>query len=355
METIHHQKTKEAFLGRHEWWEQETISFRCPKCWLRHFQCYCNYMTERKYHYDTLFGQNKTFKLEVYMYYHHLEIGRSANTAHIFDVLGESVVIPIVYGDENAEARLMETIVSEYKQGITNTCILYPNNESLLLSDWINNTVIQSFPTQETSEPSSNNLILPPIRIILLDGTYPCASRMAKALLNMREAYLLPEEVLPFVKLDLSENGLKSAVAGIMYQPAKFKICSYQAIVLAIQQIYETFHLPCSILVTDLLQDLDNWLAYIVKAKIKLTKTKPVTGIEDVVDQTPANFIQEIVKNLTVHPNNLKPNSSKQIKSTDDNQAVPAIRRRRRKRKKTIPTVVLVSTRKFRVFSIVYI
>jgi len=305
MEGVHHTKTKEAYIGRKEWWEQEIDILRCDTCWLRRYQCYCGSLLGKRLQYDSLLSQeSQKFKIEVYMYYHHLEIGRSSNTAHIFEALCDCIVTPLIYGDESSEAKLMETISAEYKSGEAHTCILYPKNDSSLLSDWISSTVLAGSSSSAANENSPNYYRCPTIRLIVLDGTYPCASRMARALVNMRTAYGIPDAACPFVKLDLSEAGCKSAVAGIMYQPGKFKICSYQAIVLAIQQVYESFEYNSSqLLVTTLLQDLDLWIAYIVKTKITFAKSKPVTGIDDDVDNTPAEFIQEIVVSpLIIYP-----------------------------------------------------
>lgn len=291
MDQIHHIKLKEAYIGRKEWWEQETTSWRCKVCWLRRYQCYCSNVVGPRDHFATLFSLSEHYQLNIYMYYHHLELGRSANTAHIFDALCSCVVTPLVYGDEQGEHNLMNQIALEHKNGINNTCILYPRQDSLLIPEWIEENVRSNTSGSNKCDEIDKRKV---IRIIVLDGTYACASRMAKALINMREAYAIPEKAFPFVKLDVSENGLRSAVAGIMYQPGKFKICSYQAIVIAIKEVYEALNLLQEPLIPDLLKELDNWIAYIVKTKIKFTKAKQIKSIND-VDNLPAEHIQSIV------------------------------------------------------------
>lgn len=296
MDQIHHIKLKEAYVGRKEWWEQETSSSRCKVCWLRRYQCYCSHIVNPREHFAALFSLTEHYQLNIYMYYHHLEFGRSANTAHVFDALCSSVVTPLVYGDEQGEHILMSQIALEHEKGINNTCILYPTHDSLLIHNWIEENVLQSIKYQskeDSNEPLGSNKRTA-IRIIVLDGTYACASRMARALINMREAYGIPEAAFPFVKLDVSDSGLRSAMAGIMYQPGKFKICSFQAIVLAIKELYEALHLSQEPLISDLLKELDNWITFIVKTKIKYTKATQTKSIHD-VDNLPVEHIQNLV------------------------------------------------------------
>ena len=69
---------------------------------------------------------------------------------------------------------------------------------------------------------------------------------------------------LPAVKLDLAGGGCKSAIAGIMYQPAKDKICSFQAVVMALLQTGWMSQSFCD----QLSNDLHAWLGYILKIKV---------------------------------------------------------------------------------------
>ena len=92
---------------------------------------------------------------------------------------------------------------------------------SMLLSEWM-----ASRPDHAKSKP---------VRLIMLDGTFPAASRLAKYL--MRCCDLRGIQPSPIVKLDLENDCCKSALAGMMYQPGRDKICTYQATVMAMQQV----------------------------------------------------------------------------------------------------------------------
>jgi len=73
------------------------------------------------------------------------------------------------------------------------------------------------------------------VRLIMLDGTFPAASRLARFFMRCCELRgILPP---PIVKLDLENDCCKSAIAGLMYQPGRDKICTYQATVMAMQQV----------------------------------------------------------------------------------------------------------------------
>jgi DTW domain-containing protein YfiP len=91
----------------------------------------------------------------------------------------------------------------------------------MLLSEWM-----ASRPLHAKSKP---------VRLIMLDGTFPAASRLAKYL--MRCCDLRGIQPSPIVKLDLENDCCKSALAGMMYQPGRDKICTYQATVMAMQQV----------------------------------------------------------------------------------------------------------------------
>lgn len=63
----------------------------------------------------------------------------------------------------------------------------------------------------------------------------------------------------------MAGEGCRSAIVGIMQQPGAEKICSYQAVIIALQQLGVDSNL-CS----NLLMELDKWLAYILKRKVKI-------------------------------------------------------------------------------------
>ena len=72
------------------------------------------------------------------MYYHYQELGRSANTAHLFEaVCPRSNYETLIFGDTLGEIGLVQDIIKESKEGRPVTCVLYPSNDAILLSDWI--------------------------------------------------------------------------------------------------------------------------------------------------------------------------------------------------------------------------
>jgi DTW domain-containing protein YfiP len=155
------------------------------------------------------------------MYYHFQELGRSANTAHIFESMNSTITERVVFGDSAAELKLVEQIHEEIRSSRPRTCVLYPDRSAKKLSDWI-----ASRPTacRDTS-----------VRLVALDGTYGQASRQWKYL--SRCLHELHGEDLPVVKLDLEDGKCRSAIAGVMAQPGKEKICTYQAVVMAVRQV----------------------------------------------------------------------------------------------------------------------
>lgn len=69
---------------------------------------------------------------------------------------------------------------------------------------------------------------------------------------------------LPIVKLDLGETGqCASAIIGVMKQPSGEKICSLQAVIMALEQCNVSTQL-CN----DLHEDLSNWLNHILTCKV---------------------------------------------------------------------------------------
>lgn len=72
------------------------------------------------------------------MYYHYQELGRSANTAHIFEAVCPSKNFErVVFGDTEAEKKLVQDIITETINEEPVTCVLYPSKDAIFLSDWI--------------------------------------------------------------------------------------------------------------------------------------------------------------------------------------------------------------------------
>lgn len=69
---------------------------------------------------------------------------------------------------------------------------------------------------------------------------------------------------LPIVKLDLGETGqCSSAIIGVMKQPSGEKICSLQAVIMALQQCG-----VASDLCDSLSDDLNKWLTHILSSQV---------------------------------------------------------------------------------------
>lgn len=140
----------------------------------------------------------------------------------------------------------------------------------------------------------------------MLDGTFPGASRIAKYLMYSCSLRGIP---CPVVKLDLENNACKSAVAGMMYQPGKDKICTYQAAVMAMQQASvltndnittTTTSIATDKLIKQLHQDLEDWIAYILHTKIKFGKSQPKRSMMHMMDTSPTELVAEILVSYSI-------------------------------------------------------
>jgi len=211
------------------------------------------------------------------MYYYFLELGRSGNTGHLLELLLPNMTSSLVYGDLAAEQALVDRIVAEYKSGCIETVIMYPSSDAVLLSDFLANSSSSSSSSSSSfvsstagmeSSPSGDLVVSTrTLRLVALDGTYNTARRQCQWLRDTLEKVGVP---LPVVKLDLSERGCCSAYLGLMQQPSAEKICTFQAVALALGQL-ET---DSSSLVQALLGFLQQWIKHLVNKKIKLGKEK---------------------------------------------------------------------------------
>jgi DTW domain-containing protein YfiP len=207
------------------------------------------------------------------MYYYFLELGRSGNTGHLLELLLPNMTSSLVYGDLAAEQALVDRIVAEYKSGCIETVIMYPSSDAVLLSDFLANSSSSSssssFVSSSTAASPSGDIVVSTrtLRLVALDGTYNTARRQCQWLRDTLEKVGVP---LPVVKLDLSERGCCSAYLGLMQQPSAEKICTFQAVALALGQL-ET---DSSSLVQALLGFLQQWIRHLVTKKIKLGKEK---------------------------------------------------------------------------------
>ena len=233
-------------------------------------------------------------------------------TAHIFEALLPYCSTRLLWGDEYQEQQLIKEMVEEHRQGRIRTCILYPTKDSQSLSEWCasvrsaSRNVNQKHDGANTTENENIDSQQSKIRFIALDGTYSCAARLYKhldrCLRTALEGSTSSLPLVPVVKLDLGEGGIRSAIAGIMQQPAAEKICTFQALVLALKQLGESSHI-CALL----LKDLDKWLEFILASGIKMTKTqntvnkKMPRNLEE-NQREPAEFVQKFMaKNQERH------------------------------------------------------
>eukprot|EP01039_Chlorochromonas_danica_P000062 gene62-67_t len=329
----HHPTTLQASHEHLLWWKAQTCGdkrSRCIHCWLRLYQCHCSVLHEQQVILQPDVSILKSLSVEIILYYNYMEVGRSANTAHIFEALCPDITTHLVLGDELAEEELLRTIAIEREAGIEKTCMLYPTSTSISLNDWLQTVKQKQTQTrkrkQNTTQPTvqpnqhndddddghgdSDDHGIPSVRLILLDGTYPGASRVARFLSKATAARPIASSTdnnnnndsasgsggIPCVALDLHEKGLRSAVAGVMYQPAKDKICTFQAIALALQQVI--IQGDGKIITTRpiglLLEYLDHWIHFLLQSAIKLGKSKDKKSLKE-VDNTPSQSIQLIM------------------------------------------------------------
>lgn len=176
---LHHEKILASRTACITDWAEKIQGNRCPACWLRLRQCHCDYLQPRKEQYTTELLNCPAFP-EFIMYYHFRELGRSANTAHIFDaILGCK---KIVFGDLEAEEQLADEIAAEYhcmhrdgEVSSTVTIILYPSRDSKGINEWTQGR--RSLFLDPTRWKSAAR---PRTRCVLLDGTYSDAEKIIK-------------------------------------------------------------------------------------------------------------------------------------------------------------------------------
>lgn len=231
---VHHETALKAYNAAMEWWQEEqNIGRRCGKCWLRTYDCFCPEVAKIKVQLSTF---QEKMAIRMCIYYHHLEIGRSANTAHLYEAIYsnslpdnvKSSCETILFGDTDKETKLIDDINEEQESNCVQTCILYPTNDAVSLNEWL--------------ESRSDDAKLKPVRIVVLDGTYPQADRQWRHL--SRALKLVHGKQLPLVKLDLESGKVSSALLGIQSQPGIDKLCSFQAMILALQQAHQTPGIP---------------------------------------------------------------------------------------------------------------
>ena len=217
----HHEKEITASSLIISEWDKDILSgLRCSSCWLRSYDCYCGYISQRRLSLESLCKDN--IHVHIFMYYHYKEIGRSANTAHLLELLlPNSKITRIIYGsDLQKEKAMIELLLTENKCHNVKTCILYPTKSSELLSNWIKISNIDKFKNSYNDKDYENNYENDSkINIIALDGTYGQAEtqyKYVKKILTL--ANIFP---IPVVKLDLEKGYCMSMMTGLMSQVGK--------------------------------------------------------------------------------------------------------------------------------------
>ena len=169
---LHHEKTRASYSGFLHAWHRKIDEGRCAGCWLRSYDCCCeSYLLGRQKLYESLGAQSVDFLI----YYHFRELGRSANTAHVLELLLQCPTI--VYGDHVKELALAAEIRQEVQEGRQRTVVLYPSSEALSLSQWFQSS--SGGDCERNKGPCSNP------RFVLLDGTYSDARKMVKHLQHL--------------------------------------------------------------------------------------------------------------------------------------------------------------------------
>lgn len=111
--------------------------------------------------------------IEIIIYYHYSEMGRSPNTAHILPIIAPDLVSKtLIFGNVDDEFDLFRNILEESKRSSQRTCVLYPSNHAIPIHQWY-----------QSMKSSYSNRDLP-LRVILLDGTYSHSTKQIKFIQN---------------------------------------------------------------------------------------------------------------------------------------------------------------------------
>ena len=247
-------------------------------CWARWSQCLCEYFGERKRSfYSTKEGAATTLQaanIHILSWYHQKELGRTANTAHIYEELcGPAVCTRIVYGDEGPEAALIEDIIREAETGQRRTAVLFPRHDAVPIGDFYQELALQQKVDDE------NDMILPPLRLVAIESSYSKANRMVKLIEN---AVNTRGVAIPLAKLGVKEGEvLRSAFHGVQRQPAPDKVSTFQAVVMSLRQCAERFPLhhahlrrKMATLCDHLDADLTAWMTHLLREGVKKGKVK---------------------------------------------------------------------------------
>ena len=103
----HHTKVQDNYHAVMRLWDT-SADRRCRNCWLAFRICYCSTLKARSSLYSSC-----GLKTQVLLYYDPKEIGRSANTGHIMEIVAPQWCSSLIYGNIDGERRLLKTIINE--------------------------------------------------------------------------------------------------------------------------------------------------------------------------------------------------------------------------------------------------
>jgi len=223
---------------------------KCDGCWLLKTSCVCPQIQKvDTYH-------------EYIVYMHQLEYLRASNTGKLLQIADPKTRLYIA-GHEDHEKEFFELL---QKRGDRVLC-LYPSTDSISLDQFLSKIgfsqqqqeiLPQQQPQQQNGTPHTSNNInktanqptIPPLTICVLDGTW----RQAKGM-NAR----LPSTV-PKVHLPLFEGGIPSLLSPARKQSTPDRICTLQAMVMAMQFFQEDKENTCDPLIKGLKTFLNSLL-----------------------------------------------------------------------------------------------
>lgn len=183
--SFHHELTLKPARDALEEWNDVVSqeSRRCRFCWLRYYNCFCGYLNAKRNQYHEMISPfscptNESPSITVTIYYHYHEIGRSANTMHILEVLCPDLCKNIILGDINEETQLLQRIIQSQDDErlgkfSRRIAVLYPSPDSVTIPKWL----IVGNPLTTNSELSQPSTV-ESIELIVLDGTYGQAARL---------------------------------------------------------------------------------------------------------------------------------------------------------------------------------
>ena len=174
----HHENALRSYNLKLDWWgNQISTQFRCEVCWLRRYECFCNEMKNMGMTLSQFQDSNYPLKIKVCLYYHYQEVGRSPNTAHVFEAISSfadqnifSECEVIIFGDSEKESQLLKDINNDIESNDFKTCILYPAPYCKSIHDWVLTAAKSKRESQVTQ--TSNYDTKDTFRLVLLDGTY---------------------------------------------------------------------------------------------------------------------------------------------------------------------------------------